>query len=137
MNLTNTTHLISEIWKNKKSIAEGLKNNVFRKQHIEDLAQYRHSICETCIWNSKQYQAYDDVPDVIKDLRDQDWIEDCLKPNTENCLNCSCNIAIDSSIKLRSLSSKCPLPEPKWEQVLDDEDQIAKIYIMAAKNEDQ
>lgn len=136
MNLKNNTHLLSEIWKNKKAIAEGIRNNAFKKKHIEEIALHRASICAKCIWNSKNYETYEEVPEVIKEIRDRDWIEDCIESNNERCINCSCNISIDSSIKLRSLSSQCPLPEPKWEAILKDEEQIAKIYSMAAKNPD-
>lgn len=136
MNSKNTKHLLSEIWKNKRSIAEGIKNKAFKKEHIEEVAKYRASICETCIWNSSKYETYEDVPEIIKEVKDRDWIEDTVLSTGTKCIYCTCNISIDNSIKLRSLSSKCPLPEPKWEAILEDEDEVAKIYTIAAKNTD-
>lgn len=137
MNLENSMKLLPEIWKNKKSILEGIKNKAFKKSDIEDIALFRHSICKGCVWNSKKYETYEEVPEFIREIKDEDWITSCIQSNNEKCLYCSCTISIDNSIKLRSLSSKCPLPEPKWEAVVEDEEQIAKIYTMAAKNEEQ
>jgi hypothetical protein len=133
MKLSNTIKLLPDIWKNKTSIIEGIKNKTFQKQDIEDLAEYRHSICSSCIWNTKHYKSYEDVPEVIKEVKDESWIIDCIKSNSEKCLYCSCNVSLDNSIKLRSLSANCPLPEPAWEEVVDSDLQ-EDVYRVAKNN---
>ena len=34
-----------KIWKNRKQIAEGIKNNIFKQEHVESLAEERLQIC--------------------------------------------------------------------------------------------
>lgn len=135
MNLKNNITILSSVWKNKESILEGIKNKAFRKEHVEEIAKHRSSICEGCIWNSKNYEVYEDVPEVIRNIKDRDWIEDCIFSEDARCLNCSCNINLGNSLKLRSLSSKCPLPEPKWQAVVEDDEIVNEIYKQAVENE--
>lgn len=135
MNVKNNLTILSSVWKNKESILEGVKNRAFKKSHIEEIAKSRQEICSTCIWNSKQYNTYEDLPEVITTVKDRDWIEDCIFSEDDRCLHCSCNIDLRNSIKLRSLSSRCPLPEPKWKEITEDETIVDEIYKIAVENE--
>jgi len=136
MNLKNTFKILPDIWKNKTSIMEGIKNKTFKKQDIEELAEYRHSICNSCIWNSKHYKILEDVPEVIKEIKGEEWVMDIIQSNDEKCLHCSCNVSFDNSIKIRSLSANCPLPEPAWEAIVESELQD-EIYKIAKQNLDE
>ena len=102
-----------QIWKNRKQIAEGIKNNVFKQDHIEALAKERDDICRAC----DQY----DVEGTH-----------CEVPGTNPCCGiCGCSLAI----KTRALASSCPAKPSKWNAVVteEQEDQINyQIY-----NEDQ
>lgn len=93
---------LKKIWSNKKQIFEGIKNNLFKKEHIEEVARERHLVCTVC-------------PKI--DLTG----ENCEVPGTNPCCgSCGCSLAF----KLRSLSSSCP--EGKWDAVVTEEieDQI-------------
>ena len=136
MKPVHSLRLLPEIWKNKTSILEGIKNRTFKKEDIEKLAEYRYSKCNNCIWNSKHYKKYEDVPEVIREIKDRDWIESCIGLNNEKCLHCTCNVSLTDSIKLRSLSANCPLPEPAWEAVIEDELQD-EIYKIAKDNQNE
>lgn len=97
--------MLNQIFKNRKQILEGIKNNLFKKAHIEDIASERMLICTEC-------EHYD-----IKG-------EGCLVFGTAPCCNkltggCGCSL----SLKTRSLSSACPLSSPKWEAILTDEEE--------------
>lgn len=121
MKASTVKKLLPEIWKNKESILEGIKNRTFKQDHIEDLAKHREEICKGCIWYSKHYNAYEEVPEVIREIKGQDWVEDCIFSEDARCLNCACVLSFRNSLKLRSPSSKCPLPEPKWEAVVGEQ----------------
>ena len=136
MKSVHSLRLLPDIWKNKSSILEGIKNRAFKKEDIEKLAEYRYSKCNTCIWNSKHYKQYEDVPEVIREIKDRDWIESCIQPNNEKCLYCTCNVSLTDSIKLRSLSANCPLPEPAWEAIVEAELQD-EIYRIAKDNQNE
>ncbi len=96
---------LSIIWKNRHKISEGIKNSIFRKEHIEEIAAERWAICQTC---------------PLLDLTG----DQCLIPGTQPCCGaCGCS----HKIKLRSLSSGCGDEEdPKWGPVLseDEEDEL-------------
>ena len=91
--------MISQIFKNRIQILEGIKNNLFKREHIEIIAAERLQICIAC----NQY--------------DETGIG-CAVIGTQPCCNkdggCGCSLAI----KTRSLASACPLVVPKWEAVL-------------------
>lgn len=93
-----------DIFKNRKKIAEGLKNKLFKKEHVETQANIRYAICTTC-------------PEI-------DYAgNNCFVPYTEPCCSkCGCSL----SLKTRSLSSECPLG--KWKALVDNltEDKILK-----------
>lgn len=91
---------ISVIWKNRSLILEGIKNNIFRQDAIEEIAAERMKICNGC--------------ESIDRQGDQ-----CLVPLTQPCCgSCGCSL----KLKLRSLSSECP--EGHWEAVLTDEEDL-------------
>lgn len=92
---------INQIWKNKKHILEGIKNNIFKKEHVEKIAAERMKICLTC-------------PNIDKSGAT------CLVPGTQPCCGmCGCSLAF----KLRDLSSSCGNEEfPLWKAILSDEE---------------
>jgi hypothetical protein len=97
--------MLNQIFKNRKQILEGIKNNIFKKEHVEEIAFQRLLICTEC----KHY-----------DIKG----EGCLVKGTAPCCNkntggCGCSL----SIKTRSLSSACPLTTPKWKAVLTEEEE--------------
>lgn len=94
------------IWKSKGQILEGIGNSVFKKQHIEEIANNRMEICSSC-------SLYDVVG------------TGCMVTGTQPCCNkekggCGCSL----SLKTRSLSSDCPHPDgPKWTAILSQEEE--------------
>lgn len=86
------------IWKNKGKILEGIKNNIFKQGHVEEIANSRWIICEGCSFLDKEGTK-------------------CVVPGTGPCCgSCGCSM----SLKLRSLGSECP--EGKWDAVLSHEE---------------
>jgi hypothetical protein len=87
-------------------ILEGVKNSIFKKDHIEFIASERMKICQAC---------------PLIDLKG----DKCMVPGTAPCCGaCGCKLAF----KTRSLSSECAHPDkPKWESILTDEEQD-KLY---------
>lgn len=97
--------MLKQIFNNRKQILEGIKNNLFKKEHIEEIAFQRLQICIEC----KHY-----------DIKG----EGCLVIGTAPCCNkntggCGCSLAL----KTRSLSSSCPLEQPKWKAELTEEEE--------------
>jgi hypothetical protein len=91
---------LSVIWKNRSEILDGIKNNIFKSEAVENIAAERMKICNTC--------------DLIDRVGDR-----CLVPKTQPCCgSCGCSL----KLKLRSLSSECP--EGYWGTVLTDEEDI-------------
>lgn len=115
--------LLPEIWKNKSKIAEGIKNLAFKKEHIEDLVKYRKSICETCIWFNKNQKnkPFTEIPEVIRKLKNKEWIEDIVESNNDKCIDCGCGLG-EQSIKLRCTSCSCGLN--LWKSVTSVEEQV-------------
>jgi hypothetical protein len=75
-----------DIFKNADKIAEGIKNKIFKKEHIEAVAIDRYEICKKC---------------TSHDLKGSS----CLAPGTQPCCSdCGCSLGF----KIRSLYSKCP-----------------------------
>lgn len=84
-------------FKNAGQILEGIKNKVFKKDHIEAEAALRWSICKTC-------PSLDEKGDK------------CFAPGTQPCCGeCGCSLGF----KTRSLSAACPLG--KWQAIMDEE----------------
>lgn len=89
---------IIKIWKNKGQILDGIKNNIFKQEHIEEIANERWVICKGC------------------PLLDEKGSK-CLVPGTGPCCSsCGCSM----KLKLRALGSECP--ENKWDAVLSHEE---------------
>lgn len=93
------------IWKNKGQILEGITNSIFKKEHVEEIAQQRMQICKKCALYT------------VKN-------EGCMVAGTTPCCDqtkggCGCSL----DFKTRSLSSACPLPTPKWRAILTEEEE--------------
>ena len=87
--------------KNIDKVYEGVKNKMFKRSYIEDIANYRWKQCKTC-------------PHLdIKGTK-------CALPGTKPCCGkCGCSL----DLKLRSMSTDCPLKgdEKKWDVIMDAE----------------
>ena len=120
--------LLPEIWKNKSQIVEGIKNLTFKKDHIEELARHRKSICKSCIWfnQNQRNKSFEEIPEVIKKIKSKEWIEDVTDTDSEKCIHCGCGLG-NQSLKLRCLSCSCPVN--RWQSVTSVEEQkeIEKI----------
>ncbi len=120
--------LLPEIWKNKSQIVEGIKNLTFKKNDIEELAIYRKSICEKCIWFNKNQKdkPFEEIPEVIRKLKSKEWIEEVTSSNNEKCIHCGCGLG-SQSLKLRCLSCQCPIG--KWQPAtsIEEQKEIEKI----------
>lgn len=82
---------------NMDKIYEGIRNNVFRKDHIEAVASVRWQTCKVC------------------EMLDETG-KDCAVPGTQPCCS-DCGCAIGN--KIRCLSCSCPLD--KWKEVMTEE----------------
>jgi hypothetical protein len=82
--------------KNINEIYDGVKNNLFKKEYVEIIANSRLDICKKC----KEYDTKGSK---------------CLAPGTQPCCSlCGCSM----QLKSRSLSSDCPAG--KWEALLTE-----------------
>ena len=89
-------HLL-KAFMNIDQIYEGIKNKTFKKDHIEAVAEYRWNYCYKCDQLDKRGT-------------------DCVVAKTQPCCkDCGCSLAI----KIRSLSTECPLK--KWGPIMPDE----------------
>jgi len=92
------------IWKEKGRIFSGIKNSIFTKDHIEEIASYRKDICNSC--------------EHIDTKGDK-----CMVPGTGPCCGlCGCSL----KFKLRSLSSACDVNN--WGAEMSQEEQD-KLYL--------
>jgi len=99
---------VIKIWKSKGQILEGIKNNIFKNEHVEEIAADRWKICKGC--------SFVDLPG-----------DNCLVPGTGPCCSsCGCSMGL----KLRALGSECP--EGKWESILSHEE----YYLLNKKLQD-
>ena len=99
----NLQENLIKIWKSKGQIVEGIKNNIFKKDDVEHIAQQRINICHGC-------KLYDFSG------------EGCMIPGTHPCCNeklggCGCSL----KLKTRALSSECP--KGKWIAELTEEEE--------------
>jgi len=84
-------------FKSTPQILEGIKNSIFKKEHIEAEAALRWGICTTCPSLDREGSK-------------------CFAPGTQPCCGeCGCSLGF----KTRSLSSSCPLE--KWKAIMDEE----------------
>ena len=85
--------------KNIPEVYEGVKNSMFKKDYVEQIADHRWQICKEC------------------DQLDTDG-KDCAAPGTQPCcIDCGCSLAF----KTRSLASKCP--KDKWKELMTAEEE--------------
>jgi hypothetical protein len=88
-----------EVWKKKGKILEGIKNSIFKNEHVEEIAATRDKICQECL--------------------DIDRSGDkCFAPGTQPCCGiCGCSL----QFLQRSLSSECEAG--KWKAILTEEEE--------------
>jgi len=92
------TKSLIEIWKEKGKILEGIKNSIFKQEHVEEIAATRDSICQKCEHIDREGK-------------------ECVVPGTQPCCGiCGCSLGFLQ----RSLSSKCEAG--KWDVILTDEE---------------
>jgi len=100
--MVNSWKKYIDAFKNIDKITEGIKNNIFKKEHIEAVATDRFQTCIKCsLFDAKG--------------------DDCLAPGTQPCCSdCGCSL----TFKVRSLSSECP--KGYWDALVteDQEDLI-------------
>ena len=77
-------------------IAEGIKNNIFKKEHIEAVAKIRWQNCKIC--------------------KHIDYVgTKCTAPGTRPCCaECGCSLAW----KIRALSAECPIG--RWKALMPE-----------------
>ena len=98
----NRVNRLIEAFGNMPAIYEGIKNRIFKKEDVEQIAAIRWSICQKC----------DHLDTTGKK---------CTLPGTQPCCSlCGCAMAN----KTRSLISSCP--DGKWAKFLNTEEE-AKI----------
>lgn len=91
--------MLTEIFKNREKIWEGLRNRIFKDEHVEAIYLERRAICDGC--DNKDIEG-----------------SKCAVPGTKPCCSlCGCSL----SLKLRSLSSECP--DKKWLAVADKQEE--------------
>jgi len=91
-------HSLIEVWKHKGKILEGIKNSVFKNEHVEEIAHRRDTICQSCT------------------LIDREGSK-CVMPGTQPCCGvCGCSLRLLQ----RSLSSSCEAG--KWAAVLSEDE---------------
>ena len=82
---------------NLDKIAEGIKNKIFKKDDIEEIAQKRWAECKLCPLLDKEGKT-------------------CAVSGTAPCsADCGCSLGI----KMRSMSSACP--KGRWKAVMPNE----------------
>ena len=82
---------------NLDQIFEGIKNNVIKKEHVEQIADIRWAECSLCEHLDNKGKS-------------------CAVPGTKPCCGkCGCSMGL----KIRALSSSCPIG--KWEAVVSKE----------------
>jgi hypothetical protein len=88
-----------QLWKKKGKILEGIRNAVFKREDVENIAKERLEICR-----SNKCGFYDPLG----------RSEAAVIKGVESCGSCGCKL----SWKSRSLSDACP--EGYWERVLTE-----------------
>ena len=94
----NISKLLNGV-KNIKEVYEGVKNSMFKKDYVEQIADHRWQVCKECA------------------LLDVEGSK-CAAPGTQPCcIDCGCSL----QFKLRSLASKCP--KDKWKELMTSEEE--------------
>jgi hypothetical protein len=92
-----------KLWKEKGKILEGVKNSVFKQEHIEEIAKARMAICNSCPHIDNEGSK-------------------CYMAGTQPCCGeCGCKL----SFKTRSLSSSCP--NDNWKAITSEDEEEAII----------
>lgn len=92
-----------KLWKDKGKILEGIKNSVFKQEHIEEIASLRMDICNKCPYIDNEGSK-------------------CYVAGTQPCCGeCGCKL----SFKTRSLASECP--KGHWSAITSQEEEDAII----------
>ena len=106
--MVNRINKLLGAFKNADKILEGIKNNTFKKDHIEAIATSREKICVNCSF-------YDDIG------------TQCAVPKTQPCCSdCGCSL----TFKVRSLSSNCP--KGFWDSLASEK--IEELIITQIEN---
>ena len=92
---------IKKIWQNKFEILEGIKNSVFKKEAVEEIAEERFKECLRCPHIDKEGTKCD------------------VQGTQPCCGDCGCSL----KFKTRSLSSSCP--KDVWDAVITEDEEIA------------
>ena len=88
-----------KLFQSRKLILEGIKNSIFKKEAVEEIANERNEICIDC------------------DHYDTEGTS-CLVPGTSPCCGaCGCSL----KLKQRSLAAGCD--EGYWDPVLTEEEE--------------
>ena len=106
---------LRDVFNSRKQILEGIKNSLFTKDDVEEVAQERLSICEQC-------------PKI-------DMVgKSCFVPGTQPCCSeCGCKL----KWKARALSEECPHPDgPKWHAILAPEEEEELNKQLGIKDEE-
>ena len=91
--------LLLEIWKHRGQIAEGIKNSIFKKEHVEEIAEKRMGICKGC-------------PQIDEEG------DSCYVTGTEPCCRlCGCSLGI----KIRAMSAECD--DNQWGPIMTEEEE--------------
>ena len=86
-------------FRNSSKIIEGIKNRIFKKEHVEAEAALRWAKCKVCNFLDTEGSK-------------------CLVPGTQPCCgSCGCSLAL----KTRSLSSECP--QGKWPALMSEDEE--------------
>ena len=97
-------------FRNPAEIMEGIKNKIFKKEHVEAEAALRWAICKECSWLDRNGKM-------------------CAVPGTQPCCSdCGCSL----SLKTRSLSSECP--QGKWPALMSEKEEELLNHVI--QNED-
>lgn len=87
------------VWKNKGLILEGIKNRIFKKEHVEEIHNERMEVCKKCPHLDTEGS-------------------NCYMPGTQPCCSlCGCSLGL----KLRALSAECD--DKRWQAVLSEEEE--------------
>lgn len=91
--------MLIKIWKERNKILEGINNNVFKTEHVEQVASHRRAICESC------------------DYIDREGTQCAMFGTQPCCSQCGCSL----KLKTRSLSSSCPAGY--WDAVVSEQEE--------------
>ena len=98
--------------KNIPEVYEGVKNSMFKRDYVEQIADHRWKVCKGC--------EHLDVAG-----------KDCAAPGTQPCCSdCGCSLAF----KTRSLASSCP--KNKWKDLMTAEEEEI-LFNQMQKQEDK